>query len=390
MEVKLLDHTKLSNAVIGARTCWNSFHKGGNYDTPTDNITDEDKELLDRLIHKNKHESIAEHLCYNLKITGITRMVLIEMTRHRISSYSVKSTRYTLKELRDEASFLDNDGNYTNADIERASKYIDLSPTKYDTTFPRLQALENLRLAVVNSNNIDEVKFLVPECYLTDLVFTINARSLKNFLNLRLSKSAHYKIRELAKAIFLALPQEHRFLYAPETEDLTKEIEEASKNNDFENIKPEIDDLIENFFRLCSEDDDAEIAEIEAREMIDSELPKILARANASEALKKEALKYVQNIVEPQEHKFLYKQETAELNKEMNEMAKNNDFENIKPLLDDLYERYINLNDGTEDGAIYAEEMVAYGLFGIFTQANASKALREKGEAYFQNLKDNS
>ena len=61
MEVKLLDHTKLSNAVIGARTCWNSFHKGGNYDTPTDDITDEDKELLKRLIYKNQHLSIAEH-----------------------------------------------------------------------------------------------------------------------------------------------------------------------------------------------------------------------------------------------------------------------------------------------------------------------------------------
>lgn len=28
MEVKLLDHTKLSNAVIGARTCYDSFSKG--------------------------------------------------------------------------------------------------------------------------------------------------------------------------------------------------------------------------------------------------------------------------------------------------------------------------------------------------------------------------
>lgn len=75
---------------------------------------------------------------------------------------------------------------------------------------------------------------------------------------------------------------------------------------------------------------------------------------------------------------------------EMNEMAKNNDFESIKPLLDELHNKYINLNDGTEDGAICAEEIIAYGLPDIFAQANASKALREKGEAYFQNLKDNS
>ena len=97
--------------------------------------------------------------------------------------------------------------------IKRASKFIDLSPTSLDTTFQRIQALENLRLAVICSNNIDEIKFLVPECYLTDLVFTINATSLKNFFNLRLSKSAHYKIRELAQAIFSALPPECTFLF---------------------------------------------------------------------------------------------------------------------------------------------------------------------------------
>lgn len=213
MEVILQDYTKLSNAVIGARTCWNSFHKGGNYETPTDYISDADIELLERLIHKNKHESIAEHICYNFRITGITRMVLIELTRHRIASYSVKSTRYTLKELANEESFLSNDNSFTEDDLQRASLYIDLTLTKYDTTLQRLQALENLRKAVIASKNIDEIKYLVPECYLTDLVFTINARSLKNFLNLRLSKSAHYKIKELAEAIFNSLPTEHHFLY---------------------------------------------------------------------------------------------------------------------------------------------------------------------------------
>lgn len=74
----------------------------------------------------------------------------------------------------------------------------------------------------------------------------------------------------------------------------------------------------------------------------------------------------------------------------MEVMTKNNNFESIKPLLDELYKIYIYLDDGTEDGAICAEEAVVYGLSDIFAQANASKALRERGEAYFQNLKDNS
>ena len=239
MEVKLLDHTKLSNAVIGARTCWGSFHKGGNYDTPTDNITDDDKELLNRLIHKNKHESIMEHVTFVFKITGITRMVLIELTRHRIASYSVRSTRYTLTELKKEKPFLERENmslKVSEENIKRASKFIDLSPTNLDTTFQRVQALENLRLAVICSNNIDEIKFLVPECYLTDLVFTINARSLKNFFNLRLSKSAHYKIRELAQAIFSALPPEHTFLFEERQE-------ESLKSGVFTEIRTELDQV---------------------------------------------------------------------------------------------------------------------------------------------------
>lgn len=61
MEVRVLDHFKLSNAVIAARTCWNSFHKGGNYREPTDTISEADKELLERLLFQHKHMSIAEH-----------------------------------------------------------------------------------------------------------------------------------------------------------------------------------------------------------------------------------------------------------------------------------------------------------------------------------------
>lgn len=107
MKVKLLDNTHLSNAVIGARTCWDSFHLGGLYENPTDDISEKDKELLLRLIFKNKHESISEHIVYTFNLIDVPRYVLQELARHRIASYSVKSTRYTLKELKDEKSFFD-------------------------------------------------------------------------------------------------------------------------------------------------------------------------------------------------------------------------------------------------------------------------------------------
>lgn len=107
MEVKLLEHTKLSNAVIGARTCYDSFNKGGNYHIATDDITEADKNLLNTLINVKKHSSISEHIIYIFNIKGISRLVLQELARHRIASYSVKSSRYVLKKhLANEKSFL--------------------------------------------------------------------------------------------------------------------------------------------------------------------------------------------------------------------------------------------------------------------------------------------
>lgn len=219
MEVRVLDHFKLSNAVIAARTCWNSFHKGGNYREPTDDISEADKELLQRLLFKEKHESIFEHIYYTFSIKGITRFVLMELTRSRIASYSVKSTRYTLKDLKYAKSTIvyNKDKPGYVYDLDRASEFIEINPD-VNINF-QCQQLEFLREVLLDGASIDDAKYLLPENYLTDLVWTINVRSLRNFLQLRLSKSAHKAIRSLAKAVYEAIPAEHKFLF----EDIANE-----------------------------------------------------------------------------------------------------------------------------------------------------------------------
>lgn len=207
MKVELLSNSMLSNAVIGGRTCWNSFHKGGCYTAPTDDISDEDKEFLSRTISKYKHGSISEHITYTFSIKGVSRALLQELARHRIASLSVRSSRYTLKELKDEAPFADYDN-----DIERASKYIVLTGT-VAVDMVSLIALDNLRLLIVSGIANDKVKYCMPECYRTELIWTINTRSLMNFLALRSSPAALAEIRDLSQAIFEALPASHRFLY---------------------------------------------------------------------------------------------------------------------------------------------------------------------------------
>ncbi len=198
MQITLLSYTNLAVCSHAIRTCWQSFEKG-------DCGGEKDKELIDRVGNKFKHASTLEHLNYAFYIQGISRACLQELARHRHASFSVKSTRYTLKELRNESEFKEND-------FEKASKFLVFCGNeKVDNA--SIKALENLRMILQESISLDLAKYCLPESYKTELTFSINARSLQNFLSLRSAKAALWEIRALANAIFNALPDEHKFIF---------------------------------------------------------------------------------------------------------------------------------------------------------------------------------
>jgi thymidylate synthase (FAD) len=170
-------------------------------------IGEKDKALIDRVGNKMKHQSTLEHLYYNFQIEGISRALLQELARHRITSLTVKSTRYTLKELKDEEPFRS-----IEADRERVEKYCVLVKNhKVDSAI--CLALDELRDLIKSGVPNDKAKYCLPESYKTSLTWSINARSLQNFLSLRSDKSALWEIRELARKIFEALPEEHKYLF---------------------------------------------------------------------------------------------------------------------------------------------------------------------------------
>lgn len=197
MQITLLSYTNLAVCSHAIRTCWQSFEKG-------DNGGEIDKELIDRVGNKFKHASTLEHLNYSFYIQGISRACLQELARHRHASLSVKSTRYTLKELRNEEEFKSINKNSQKYLVMSGNEMVDLASVK---------ALENLRLVLKEGISLDIAKYCLPESYKTELTWSINARALQNFLHLRSSKSALWEIRELAKAIFAALPKEHSFIF---------------------------------------------------------------------------------------------------------------------------------------------------------------------------------
>ena len=93
MIVELLHHTPLEVADIAICKC---------YGNEPQSDKEKVKARINRVANVSKHASTIEHLSYSFDIDGISRACLQELARHRIAIYTVKSSRYTLQELKNE------------------------------------------------------------------------------------------------------------------------------------------------------------------------------------------------------------------------------------------------------------------------------------------------
>jgi thymidylate synthase (FAD) len=202
MHAELLQHGDLAVVIRAIRTCYDSTGKSDSVVVNGEFILGaHDTELLRRIM-SSEHHSTIEHLSYTYHIEGISRGCLQELARHRIASMSVKSTRYTLGRIKK----MEDLTHETAAELLVMSKI-----TEVNTSAIRaLRGLQQLaRLDVPN----DQLKYCLPESFKTELIWTINARSLRNFLELRLSLRAHWEIRALAEKVLSLVPSGHQVLF---------------------------------------------------------------------------------------------------------------------------------------------------------------------------------
>lgn len=220
MKVELLEYTPLwvSDKAIGQ--CWGKGCFTG----------DKLQERMNRVANKFKHASTIEHTNYNFHISGISRALLQELARHRMASLSVKSTRYTLKELKDIPYICTDEANeWEIADADICKKYlVQTGDNKVD--FMSCLALVNLQDVLKSGVSNDIAKYCLPESYKTELVWTVNARGLQNFIKLRTDKAALWEIRDLAHEIFNQLPNDHKFLFEDSVYDPNKKSTEQLLN----------------------------------------------------------------------------------------------------------------------------------------------------------------
>ena len=212
IKVTLQHHTPLYIASDGARTCWSSQDKSDTRKAkesksgrikyvPT--IGPKDLALIDRVGNQFHHSSILEHISFNFFIDGISRACLQEWSRHRIASLSVKSSRFTLKELKNEYFTVPKD--YNSSEWEVIDKYL-VRTGDLDVDIFSVRALKNLSSLIQSGKSNDKAKYCMPESYRTQLTWTINMRSLQNFLSLRTDHKALPEIQLLARLIYKALP----------------------------------------------------------------------------------------------------------------------------------------------------------------------------------------
>jgi len=162
-------------------------------------------ETVKKVIKVMKHSSVAEHVFLNFDISGISRLCLQELVRHRHASLTVQSTRFTLNKM------LEN-----GVDRRNVEKYFVIPsyvaeqwncPEDYNDYITCLKsswldACERMRLFKKTMNLTNDFnKYFIPEALRVNLAWSINIRSLQNFLSLRLNKSAHFEIRHLASLI---------------------------------------------------------------------------------------------------------------------------------------------------------------------------------------------
>ena len=127
------------------------------------------------------HESVLEHASFTFKVEGVSRVLLAQLTRHRLASFSVQSQRYcgvnpvwvVPEKIRAKG--------WEESYISTCNKCYWLYQQMIEDGVPE-----------------EDARFVIPQGITCELVMTMNVRELRHFFSLRTCNRAQWEIRELA------------------------------------------------------------------------------------------------------------------------------------------------------------------------------------------------
>lgn len=213
-KVYLLAHTPHPEHTVAsaAKLCYSS----SNISTLSDNLTDEKAASFVEMLGEIGHESPIEHASFTFGIEGVSRSLLAQITRHRMASFSVKSQRYvregafeyvTPPEIAAEPEALKLYEEIMAEDQKRYDRIAEILKEKHKKEFIEAGKDEKTADRLAEKKAIEDARFVLPNSCETQMVMTMNARSLHNFFRHRCCARAQWEIQEIANQM-LALVSE--------------------------------------------------------------------------------------------------------------------------------------------------------------------------------------
>ncbi|MBN2599835.1 MAG: FAD-dependent thymidylate synthase [Candidatus Thermoplasmatota archaeon] len=140
------------------------------------------EKILDQVLRLG-HTSVIEHASFTFAISDVSRSLTHQLVRHRIASYSQQSQRYVNL----------NEPHYVIPPLISKNKK---TRSAYEKTMEVIWEHYNKLLAL--KIPAEDARYVLPNATCTNIMVTMNARSLLNFFELRCCLHAQWEIRLLA------------------------------------------------------------------------------------------------------------------------------------------------------------------------------------------------
>ena len=178
MNVILLSHPAepVKLVAAAARLCYSKYTPDKVYE----GLTQEKAAKLIADIKASGHMSPFEHANFTFGASGLSRVTTHQLVRHRMASYSQQSQRY----------------------VSMSDNPVVVPPCRPECAELFEKAAESARNyyneLVAMGMDKEVARYILPHGGCTNIIFTMNARELLHFFNLRLCRRAQWEISELA------------------------------------------------------------------------------------------------------------------------------------------------------------------------------------------------
>ena len=193
VKVMLLTHTPdpEKTCALAARMCYSH----ADVDALREKVSEQDQAAyLDRVLSSG-HLSVLEHASFTFAVEGVSRVLLAQLTRHRIASFSVQSQRYV--SLKDSFNYI------IPPRIKELGEEAVLEYERQMNEMHRWYTQWQEKLGNLGEGSNEDARFVLPSACETRLTMTMNARELMHFFSLRCCNRAQWEIREMATRMLM-------------------------------------------------------------------------------------------------------------------------------------------------------------------------------------------